>query len=297
MNVTDVTPLGFHDGSAVMFEVDRMPHTHKEFSAAIASLPLTGLFGLPTDASLYMPDYESGYTMTRTKDGKESRDWWAGDHIWHTDGTPRNMQPVFTVIGCVKAEQGCPSTEFIDTSELLDRTLEDGFWETHDVDLDDLRHLRSTFAESHYYEEALPHMQSLADPADAAVIASKIAEYQQKKTKVLSGEDPEAANLKIKTFPLIRLTPVKRQEALFIDGGVRNAGLVSIDGTDYTDALNALRETYLAGNKPYQHGLVKSIGWTANSCVIFPQIGSLHRAMPGNDHDRALHLSFLVGAR
>jgi alpha-ketoglutarate-dependent taurine dioxygenase len=253
-----------------------------------------------------MPNYDpglrantqEGYTMIRRADGSGGRDWWAGDHLWHVDGTRHDSQPIYTVIACQEADQGSPGTELIDTVELYEQSVTDGFWERHSIPAAALPTLRSVFVDATYYREALPFMQALASQEDAALIDQRVARDLEKSDSQTLPEHADKNEQKhpAKRLPLIQRTPLNRLESIFLDGGGRNASLSGQSGEDYKEVLHAFRQTYLANHQPHERGLVRSIGWAANTCLILPQVGTLHRALPGNNHNRALHLGFLIEA-
>lgn len=294
MNISRVEQLGFRDGSAVTFEVDAIPETCQEWSDSLADLPLRELIGIkPANV---VPDTESAYTMVRRADQSQIRDWWAPDHTWHVDGTRRYRQPIYTVIACKEAAPDSPATQMLDLATLYEQSVEDGFWQQHGIQPGALKDFGSLFVDSTYFKEALPHILSHADASDRDAVRARIEEDLAKSHSANLEEHAAKDEVKNppKVFPLVQLTPVKAIESIFIDGGVRNAAIIGPEGEDYKDVLNAFRWEYLAGNAPHARGVVRTIGWAANRCIIFPQVGTLHRAMPGNNTDRALHLGFLV---
>lgn len=297
MNISHVESLGFRDSTSVSFEVDSLPTRHEEWAEAIDELPLEVLLGPINSTELNLVSHrEESYEMSRKADGSLRRDWWAADHAWHIDGTPRIIQPAYTIIACKEAEQGSPDTQLLDMVRLTEVLEEDGFWERHGIDADDLAKMESIFANSTYYEQALPYMRSRASTDDAVQI-NEILQNDWSKAGVDDMVDFVAvmdSKYPPKAFPTLRHKPVKNLPAVFVDGGVKNSRLLSGDGLDHTDVLRALRQEYLTGYAPERRGLVKSIGWAANRCIIFPQVGTLHRAMPGNQHDRSLFLGFYV---
>ncbi len=300
MKITGAETLGFCDGAAMVFDVDAVPETHQEWAQAIGELPIAELFGKDLSDKPLIPHPDTSLSHSQIRHDSKGRDWWAGDMLLHEDGTRWPIQPVLTVIGCVEAEDGAPGTELIDTVGMLERVDEDGFFEDRGISIADMVKFQSIFADSTYYREALPHLLSLANHEDQLTISERLwADFAKAEVGGIDElADYHDRKFPPKAFPLVRTTWLDEYFALFMDGGGRNSRLMGPDEMDYTPVLHELRQTYLSGDKEKlrEHDLVRTIGWAANRCIVFPQIGVLHRALPGNDHNRKLHLAFLADA-
>jgi alpha-ketoglutarate-dependent taurine dioxygenase len=280
---------------------DQLPKAHREWSHQVGSMDLEQVFGnLAVGVDLVEhPDRNVSYTMRRVPSEGVSRDWWAGDHFWHVDGTRWDTQPVFTVIGCSKVEQGAPQTQLLDTVELLAMTLDNGFWADHGLDEHDLDEMTGVFQDTTYYRQAMPFLDKFMKSWEKARYERIIAETVEKQGFKTPEEyfDNMDEEYPPKTFDLIQRTPLSNKKSLFIDGGGRQSQLLGPDGSDMTQVLHDLRWEYLANEERLRrNGLIKTIGWEANRAIIFPQIGTLHRAGAGNDHERELQLVFLAEA-
>lgn len=301
MEILRSSNLGLADGGVVAFEVDEVPAHHQDWAEAVAQLSLDELIGRDLSDRLPLalrPDRLASHDQIRGCEGDAERDWWTGDHLWHMDQTTLEMQPVFTLIGCRHADEGAPGTQLLDTVLLNEILDEDGFWKNKGIPEDDPTNLFSIFADSTYYTEALPYIRRMASRADRRRIDARI-EAELKKAEVETLD--ELGMLKnrddghvIHKSPLVRHTWLHGFQAIFADGGGRNYRLEDGEGNDFTHVLQKLRWDYLRGDNPERLGIVQRVGWAANRCVMFPQIGALHRAEAGNEHDRYLNLSFLV---
>lgn len=294
MRVVDVESLNFQAPEVVAFTVDEVPDTHEEWAETIAGLDFPRLIG---SVATYqeVASHPTSYTMIRQPEAGKTRDWWAGDHLLHVDGTRWDRQPDMTVIGCKQVEEGAPGTVLLDTAELYLTSVEDGFWGRWGFDQDDLDELSSIFADSTYHREALPYLKNFMNQEEKAVVAEileeglKIAGCETVEELLSSIDNQHPA----KEFDLVRSTPFSGLAAVFVDGGVRNSKILGPDGEDLTGILHEFRRQYLSDGIPEELGIAKTITWEPNKCVMFPQVGTLHQAQPGNQHNRELHLGFL----
>lgn len=280
----------------VVLEVGQVPETHDEWSEQFAELDLKDVFGAIGTGVNLRRHPEISYTMARDPLAESTRDWWAGDHLLHVDATRLDTQPVLTAIGCRRAEPGAPPTHLVDSVKLLNMTLEDGFWNRYGLNDNDLLDMKSVFVDSTYFREAQPFLKTFMSPEEQERLeATHTTDKKRWKADDLEGMlDNMDDKHPPKEFDLIRKTPLSKVDSLFIDGGGRNSQILGPDGEDLTHVLHSLRWEYLTGDRPHQLGLLKSIGWTANKAVIFPQTGTLHKAGAGNDYNRVLHLAFLT---
>ncbi len=182
-----------------------------------------------------------------------------------------------------------------DSIRLLETTLEDGFWQRHGLEPEDLPDLQSEFVDSTYHREALPFLKEHMDDQERRQIEQIIKQDLERHDCSTMDELLEQMDEKHppKLFELIRRTPISGLESLFLDAGPRNSRLLGPDGEDYTAALHALRLEYISDSRPHELSLVRANHWEKNKGVIFPQLGTMHRAIPGNEHHRELHLGFL----
>lgn len=295
MNILGVENAGFVVPEVAVFEVDHVPATHQEWSEQLRDFSFADVFGSLGQNAIMLSREDKSYSMARCPDEGIARDWWAADHMWHPDGIRWERQPDFTVIGCHEAEEGAPTTDLLDTAKLLEITYEDGFWEQHGIDEAEVGQLRSVFLESSYKRDARPFLETFMSEIEKAAL-EEIYELDLASTNSKTFEEHLAAldaQYPPDEFPLVRISPLSSTPSLFIDGGGKNTTIVGPDGIEHTDALRALRLTYLSGDAPEYYGLTQSIDWKPNKCAIFPQIGTLHRANPGNDCNRVLQLGFL----
>ncbi len=296
MTLHNIQDIGFAEPSTLTFEVGQAPATHQEWSRQLGELPLAEVFDTDlAQHALPVPRPEDGYTMARRADHSISRDWWAPDHLWHIDGTRWPVQPVLTGIVCQEAAPGAPKTEFLDMVGLTAHAEREGFWQAHGIE--NPADTTTVFADSTYYREALSYMHEHASAGDKALIGQRAADDIAKSLSADVAEHALAVDTKFppKLFPLMRQTWLHGLKTLFIEGGGRQSHLLH-DNHDQTEVLHAFRHTYLRGEIAHELGFVRQIGWAANQGVLFPQIGVLHRAQPGNEHNRTLHLGFLVEA-
>jgi hypothetical protein len=279
--------------SVAVFEVDIVPFSHNEFAREFGPDKLgTLLGGTRLDLASISPDLETSYHMIRDPKAGIGRDWWTPDHAWHIDGTRHQVQPEYTVIGCHKAAKGVPDTEILDSAKLLDISIKDGFWVDRGCVVAELK---SVFVDSTYQREALPYYEDLATVDDK----KSLEKTHSADLKKFGAEDQKDLLVKMdvlnpaKQFQLVQSTDVLGRSALFLDAGVRNSTLLTSDGSDLKLILNEFRLSYLSGDTPHKLGIVAAVEWAPNKCVIFPQRGTLLRAMPGNDLERHLNLAFL----
>ena len=296
MNVSNVEVLDFRAPTAVTFEVDPIPTSPREWNDALGELALTTLFG-PQGRVVSVSDHpHQSYTIERRPEAGKRRDFWAGDHLWHADGTRWNINPVFTGIVCEQADPGAPGTQLLDTARLLEIIDADDFWAQHGIDGNTADSLDSIFQDGTYYRSALPYIFEKARGEDQELMARYLCK-EFSEVGLAERADREDQLHGKKAFPLIRETAIAGVSSLFIDGGGRNADITDrFTKTSHVDALNALRLNYLSGNLPRELDLVRTVEWAPGRALVFAQVGTLHRALPGNDFNRRLHQAFLVNA-
>lgn len=295
MNIVGFGYVGFVVPEVAMFEVDQVPETHQEWSEQLRDFNLSDVFGALGQEAIMLSREDKSYTMARHPLEGIARDWWAADHMWHPDGVRWKQQPDFTVIGCREAEKGAPTTDLLDAAKLLEVTYEDKFWKKHGIEEEEIGQLRSVFLESAYKREARPFLENFMSSEEKALLR-EVFEQDLASTNSETFEEHLAAldaQYAPDEFPLMRISPLSSTPSLFIDGGGKNTTILDQHGKEHTDVLHALRWRYLAGDAPEYYGLMHTVEWVPNRCVIFPQIGTLHRANPGNAHNRVLQLGFL----
>lgn len=269
-----------------------------------ASLELSTVFpGFDMDLAPHPVKYE----MTRAIDGKK-RDPWAGDHMDHVDLTHENVQPVVTGIYCAQAGKGAPGTEIVDTSTLFALAQYEGFFDRYLERPADLYGLHSVFADGTYYREALPYFREQAiangdsdtakqlEAAIHATLLERSADPENPFTALEEVADAEDAKHGITEFPLIGTNPFTGDGSIFVDGGGRCFTIRDPEtGKDYRQMLLDFRLEYLSDRDALREaGLIARVEWKPGKVVIFPQNGTMHRALPGNNAPRKLYLGFLA---
>ncbi|HWB39238.1 MAG TPA: hypothetical protein VG604_03275 [Candidatus Saccharimonadales bacterium] len=313
MEVLDVQSLGFEASETLLFRVNEVPDTPQEWAENLHQIfpAVLGELAIGGPRLIEHPDPNIAYSMQRRSDGSQWRDWWAGDHFWHVDGTRWPVQPVLTGSVCKEAAGPVPGTELLDTVKLLQISLDDKFWAKRGLNDHDLDYLKVIFADSTYQRQAMPYLrpfmtqqeQDRLQQITAIDIAKANAELLGAGVDRTLTSDEDLADYIDEKYPpkefhLIRTTPFSGHDSLFLDAGGRAAELVDLDTRqDMTSILRDFRWEYLAGDTPRRLGLTSIVDWEPGVGVIFPQVGTLHRALPGNDVDRSLHLAFLSQAR
>ncbi len=196
------------------------------------------------------------------------RDPWAPDHHWHSDKSYWGKNQFATVMYAQRLTGQVAGTSFIDTTALLQAIERDfpGMTET-------LSHSAAIFTVRRYFEEILPAngspeaIERTLEEHDASTL-EEVAEMEHKKFPP-------------KWFPALLRHPFRGETCTMID----DARVVDLTGEDEARSqqiLKVIRDRFLnlpleeLRQRPYYH----HHEWEEGQVVIWPQIGTLHRAEP-----------------
>jgi len=247
---------------------------HTQFTKFVSSLVLPHHFGEQGElidarpAQLFERDI-----VAASRTPEKPRDPWAPDHHWHYDGGYSGGTNQFASVLYAQMLQGdeVAGTEFIDTAALLSAIEVD-----HSGLSEELIKYRLQASVGRYFRQILP---SYGGDAEAAIQRTLSA----KGVSTLS----EAATLEErryppKHFPAIAIHPFRQKERCLMIDMLNVVHVLGALAVREAEILNLVRKEYLElpkeelSQRPYYYRHT----WEPGQVVIFPQVGTLHRAEP-----------------
>lgn len=239
-----------------------------EFEAVVSTLAIPEHFDMAGDRIEPRPAIQMDDTIKAGRTPNKPRDPWAPDHYWHSDRTYWGDNQFASVLYARRMVGSVAATGFIDTTLLLQAM------EADDPGLtSELAESEATFSVGRYFEEILP-----VDGSKAAITETMTSRGVRTLTEVAR---LEIAKYPEKTFPTIPIHPFRGEPCTMIDNS-RVIALSGIAAARSKEIITRAKNRYLdlpleeLLQRPY-HYLHQ---WEEGQAVIYPQVGTLHRAMP-----------------
>jgi len=202
---------------------------------------------------------------------EKPRDPWAPDHYWHFDGGYSGEANQFASVLYAQHLRGrVAGTEFIDTAELLLAVESDQPGLT-----EELSACTGEYSVTRYYTDILSALGEVAGNSIERTLQSKNASSL---AEVAHRED---VRYPIKHFPALLTHPFRRELCSMVDD-LNLVRLLGVNATRGAELMRRMRDEYLnllreeLSDIPYYY----RHQWQECQVVVFPQVGTMHRAEP-----------------
>ncbi len=219
------------------------------------------------------PAVRLGGTIAMSRTVDTPREPWAPDHHWHSDRTYWGDNQFASVLYAQSIDGDVAGTGLINTTLLLEAIEDDepGIFE-------ELSSTQTVFSVRRYYEEILPEkgspeaIQRTLDRFDASSL-SEVADKEERRY-------PE------KAFPTLPMHPIWGVPVIMLDE-VRSVRITNLPQSRGDEIIDLVVERYLRldhdelAERPYY----ERHEWEEGQVLIFPQVGTLHRADASPDSE------------
>lgn len=217
---------------------------------------------------------QMGSVIVASRTPEHPREPWAPDHHWHSDRTYWGENPFASVLYAQKLIGNVATTGLIDTSLLLKAIEDDNPGVT-----EELRDSVAVFSVRRYYEETLP-LEGSPEAIERTVREKGVNTLAEVVVQ-------ESLKYPDKLFPATPTHPFRNELCTMIDDN-RLVGLTNLSESRYRVLVEHIRDMYLRlpleelTDRPYHY----LHHWEEGQALIYPQIGTLHRAMPSPESEK-----------
>jgi alpha-ketoglutarate-dependent taurine dioxygenase len=239
-----------------------------EFEAVVPMLTIPRHLDMTGAQIEAKPATQLGDTIIARRMPEKPRDPWAPDHHWHSDRTYWGENQFASVLYAQRLLGDVATTGFIDTAALFQTMVAD------DPGLaDELAESNATFSTSRYFEEVLP-----TEGSPEAIAKTLVDKGAQTLDEVVA---LETAKYPAKEFPATPIHPFSGERCTMLDDS-RVVALSGLSLARSQEIIRRVKKQYLAlpveelEQRPYHYLHY----WEEGQAIIYPQVGTLHRAMP-----------------